>query len=61
MDQEKCPHCGTAQSGLWEYFREVDQDGSVETFECDACEKPLEVILHVDIEYEVRAVQPKKS
>lgn len=61
MDQDKCPHCGTTQQDLWEFFRDGDQDDSVETFECRSCDKPLEVVLHVDIEYEVRAVVPKKS
>lgn len=52
------PRCGDPNEDIWEYGL---LDGRPETVECEACGRPMEVILHTVYEYETRPAEEEET
>lgn len=50
-DQLPCPHCGAMQKDLWDFDWSTTE---VIIAECGECEKPIDIVRHVSVTYEIR-------
>lgn len=52
----ECPFCHSRQDSLWELFVESGGPTDYQEVEgnCDSCGRPIKVVAHVTVEYEVK-------